>query len=112
MLRFPVETVKYCKSRKYDVIDREIIKQLIRSACSIGANYIEANDSLGEKDKLMRMKIARKEARETVYWLELLNNLKDIPDNLVIDNLYNEAGELKNILSSIIIKLSSVKVIS
>ncbi len=44
-------------------------KQVIRSSGSIGANYIEANEKLGLKDLSYRMKIARKEAKETVYWL-------------------------------------------
>jgi four helix bundle protein len=47
-------------------------RQLIRSSGSIGANYIEANDSLSRKDCRMRIKICRKEAKETGYWLRLL----------------------------------------
>jgi len=47
-------------------------KQLIRSSGSIGANYIEANEYLSKKDFLMRLKISRKEAKESIYWLRLL----------------------------------------
>lgn len=43
----------------------EDIKQLVRSSGSVGANYIEANESLGKKDFLMHVKISRKEAKET-----------------------------------------------
>ncbi|OHA40004.1 MAG: hypothetical protein A3J31_01680 [Candidatus Taylorbacteria bacterium RIFCSPLOWO2_02_FULL_48_16] len=50
----------------------EYIKQLIRSSSSIGANYIEANESLGKKDFGMRIRISRKEAKETIYWLHLV----------------------------------------
>jgi four helix bundle protein len=46
-------------------------KQLIRSSGSIAANYIEANEKLGEKDFKFRLRIARKEAKETVLWLKL-----------------------------------------
>ncbi|MDL1893928.1 four helix bundle protein [Sphingobacteriales bacterium CHB3] len=46
-------------------------KQLIRSSGSIGANYIEANEALGKKDFLMRIKICRKGAKESGYWLRL-----------------------------------------
>jgi four helix bundle protein len=42
----------------------EVSKQLVRSAGSVGANYIEANESLSKKDFLMRIKICRKEAKE------------------------------------------------
>ena len=48
-------------------------KQLIRSSGSVGANYIEANESLGEKDFLLHIKISRKEAKESHYWLRLLD---------------------------------------
>lgn len=47
-------------------------KQVVRSSGSIGANYIEANELLGEKDKVFRLRIARKEAKETIYWLTIL----------------------------------------
>lgn len=76
--------------------------QLIRSATSIGANYIEANDSLGKKDFLMRLKVSRKETKETIYWLNLLLEVnQEFSDKIIL--LIKEAGELKNILSKIII---------
>ncbi len=48
-------------------------RQLVKSSGSIGANYIEANDSLSRKDLRMRTKICRKEAKETGYWLRLID---------------------------------------
>mgnify|MGYP003631933038 CR=1 FL=1 len=48
-------------------------KQLIRSSGSIGANYIEANEALSKKDFKMRVKISRKEAKESAYWLKLVD---------------------------------------
>jgi four helix bundle protein len=56
----------------------EIAKQVVRSAGSVGANYIEANESLGKKDFLLRLRICRKEAKETVYWLKLIPVKQDI----------------------------------
>jgi four helix bundle protein len=47
-------------------------KQLIKSSGSTGANYTEANESLSKKDFLMRIKISRKEAKESAYWLRLI----------------------------------------
>ena len=55
---------KYVKSLKTSVINIEDGKQLIRSSGSVGANYIEANEKLGDKDFKFRLKIARKEAKE------------------------------------------------
>ena len=51
-------------------------KQLVRSSGSVGANYIEANEKLGDKDFVFRLKIARKEAKESAsaYWLRLLKS--------------------------------------
>jgi len=49
----------------------EIGKQLIRSAGSVGANYIEADEALSRKDFIMRIKICKKEAKESQYWLQL-----------------------------------------
>jgi len=46
-------------------------KQMVRSSGSIGANYIEANEALSKKDFAMRIKISRKEAKETEYWLKI-----------------------------------------
>jgi four helix bundle protein len=79
-------------------------KQLIKASGSVGANYIEANEALSKKDFKMRIKICRKEAKESAYWLRLIhetNNLKNIDDVLY---LIQEANELKKILSSILEK--------
>ena len=78
-------------------------KQLVRSSGSVGVNYIEANEKLGDKDFLFRAKIARKEAKESKYWLLLLNEMnsefKKISEELIL-----EADALRKILSTIISK--------
>ena len=48
-------------------------KQLVKSSGSAGSNYREANEALSKKDFLMRIKICRKEAKESAYWLKLIN---------------------------------------
>lgn len=82
-------------------------KQVIRSSGSIGANYIEANESLSKKDFLMRIKISRKEAKESRYWLLLVNtnNGKELEKER--DLLVKEATELMMIMSSIMRKSAS-----
>lgn len=77
-------------------------KQLIRSSGSVGANYIEANESLSKKDFLMRIKICRKEAKESRYWLTLF----DIDDSLDKErnDLRQESTELMMIFSAIMRK--------
>ena len=81
-------------------------KQLTRSTGSIGANYIKANESLGKKDKIMRMRISKKEAKESIYWLRLLD-LKN-SSNLEMEQKYliDECNQLMKILGSIIEKLN------
>jgi len=64
--------IGFVKGLPRSVANAEIAKQLIKSSSSIGANYIEANEALSKKDFLMRIKICRKESKESVYWLKLL----------------------------------------
>ena len=100
-LEFSKEIIRLSKSLPKNTITIPLIDQLIRSGCSIGANYIEVNDSLGKKDFLHRVKIARKEAKETIYWLKLIIEAENKFEDQVRP-LLNESIELKNILSTII----------
>lgn len=81
-------------------------KQLVRSSGSVGANYIEANDSLGEKDKLMKVRICRKEAKESKFWLRLV----DAENNEILESerikLIQESHELMLIFGSILKNLT------
>ena len=79
-------------------------KQVVRSSGSTGANYIEANEALSKKDFLLRVKISRKEAKESAYWLRLINETNVLENNTEIERLIKESVELKKILSSIIEK--------
>lgn len=79
-------------------------KQLIRASASVGANYIEANESLSKKDFLLRMKISRKEAKESVYWLRLIYETNNLMNGNDAQMLMREAIELKKIFSSIVEK--------
>ena len=81
-------------------------KQLIRSSGTVGANYIEANECLGEKDFLLRIKICRKEAKESRYWSRLLDleGKSDLePERKAIAR---EAEELMRIFGAILRKRS------
>lgn len=82
-------------------------KQLIRSSGSVAANYIEANESLSRKDFYHRIKICRKEAKESQLWLKLciINNNLDLKE---LEILIQEAIELKKIFSSIVAKAKVV----
>jgi len=100
---FGKRVIRLCGVLLKNEINRPLINQVIRSAGSIGANYREANDALGDKDFLHRMRISRKECKECLHWLELIEEANPGLRNRM-QNLKQEARELKSILSSIITK--------
>lgn len=75
-------------------------KQLLRSATSIGVNIEEADAGISKKDFTSKMSIASKEARESLYWLRLLQNSKLIEYNF--QPLQKECEELIRLLTSIV----------
>lgn len=109
--QFTKRVALYCKKLPRTVSNIEYSKQGIRASGSIGANYIEANEALSKKDFMMRMKISRKEAKETAYWLRLLIETNDAQFEREGKKLFQEAIELKKIFSSIIEKKQYVLVI-
>lgn len=86
------------------IANREDTKQLIRSSGSVGSNYREANESLSKKDSLMRIKISRKESKESAYWIRLIYETNDLNDKNEAKKLLQEATELTKIFSSVIEK--------
>ena len=79
-------------------------RQLIRASGSVGANYIEANESLSKKDFVMRIKICRKEAKESRYWLKLIDTFDESELERDRESLIKEATELMNIFGAILRK--------
>ena len=72
-LEFAKKVRKYIKRLPTSIINIEDGKQLIRASGSVGANYIEANESLSKKDFYYRIKICRKEIKESRYWIRLID---------------------------------------
>ena len=79
-------------------------RQLINASGSVGANYIEANEALGKKDFLMRIRISRKESKESRYWLRLVDTGNDAELEGKRVALIQESTELMNIFGSILRK--------
>ena len=79
-------------------------RQLIKASGSVGANYIEANEALSKKDFLMRIKICRKEAKESRYWLRLIDTGNNDELELERKALEDEASEVTHIFGSIVTK--------
>ena len=71
--RFGEEIILFCRRVKKDPIVLPLLVQLIKSATSIGANYMEANGASSRKDFANKIYLAKKEAQETNYWLRMLS---------------------------------------
>ncbi|MGE3279050.1 MAG: four helix bundle protein [Candidatus Altimarinota bacterium] len=87
--------------------NREDGKQLVRSSGSVAANYIEANESISKKDFLFRVKICRKEAKESHLWLKLIVQEEQSHSFELQQKLVQEALELAKIFGSIVNKASN-----
>lgn len=100
---FAKAVIRLCKDSPRNPINDRLVGQIVGASGSIGANYREANDALGKKDFIQRLKIARREAKESQHWLELILEA-NLNKETALKPLMREAEELKNILSAIIIK--------
>jgi len=102
-LKFAKDVIFFVKSLSRTITNIELIKQIVRASGSVGANYIEANEALSKKDFIMRIKICRKEAKESRYWLKLIEvNGED--DEKQRQTLIQEATELMKIFGAILEK--------
>ena len=97
----------FVKRLPQSIANTEDSRQLIKSSGSVGANYIEANESLGKNDFKMRIRISRKEAKESRYWLKLIDVYEDSQLESERAFLVNESTELMNIFGAILKKSSS-----
>ena len=101
--QFAKDVIGLCKKLTKNTINIELISQIIRSSGSVGANYIEANESLSKKDFFYRIRISRKEAKESRYWLRLI--LSANPEfERETKPLIQESQELMNIFGAILKK--------
>ena len=95
----------FVKTLPKTIANKEDIKQLIRSSGSVGSNYREANEALSKNDFLMRIKISRKESKESAYWIRLIYETNNLHNKSDAKNLLQESTELTKIFSSIVEKI-------
>jgi four helix bundle protein len=94
-------TIEFCYSLTPDAVLDPLVRQLVRSATSVGANYCEADEAQSKKDFRHKIALCRKEARETKYWLRMI--AKACPaQNTTTRQLWREAKELHLIFCAII----------
>jgi four helix bundle protein len=104
---FAKEVNAFVRELAKDLIVFENGKQLVRSAGSVAANYIEANEALSRKDFIMRIKICRKEAKESRLWLNLIFATAKATE--AREHLLDEATQLMKIFGSILAKTGDTK---
>lgn len=98
--QFGEKVIDFVKSLEFNEINRPLINQLVRSATSIGANYMEANQAASKKDFKNKINISKKEANETKHWLRMISRA-NIHKKLQCRQLWKEAHELTLIFAKI-----------
>ena len=98
---FGINAIRFSKLISQDIISRPIISQFIRSATSIGANYMEANAASSRKDFKNKIHICKKETQETMHWLKMIVEC-DPNKKEEARILWKEAQELTFIFGKII----------
>jgi four helix bundle protein len=102
-LEFSKRIIRMCKALSKNTINFKLIDQIVRSGTSMGANYREANETETKKDFKYRIRICRKEGKETIYWLNLI--IEANPEfNERILPLLQETTELVKIFAAILEK--------
>lgn len=98
--KFGENIIRFCKTIPNNQITRPLILQLIRSATSIGANYMEANQASSKRDFRNKIKIAQKESNETKHWLRMISSAENTYKKHC-GVLWKEAHELTLIFAKI-----------
>ena len=97
----------FCRKLKKDLANIEDIKQLVRASRSVGANYIEANENVGKGDLKYRLKLCRKESKESMHFLGLIELFEDKELENQRNELIDEEIQFRKIFSAMIKKLDS-----
>jgi four helix bundle protein len=106
--RFGEQVIRFCKTIPFTPITEPLIRQIIKSGTSVGANYCEADDAVSGKEFRQKIGTCKKESRETKHWLRMLAvATEDRAEDARI--LWREANELMLIFASIFRKLSTKK---
>ena len=103
-LEFAKRVRAFVKRLPKTIANIEDSRQLVKASGSVGANYIEANEAISKKDFVYRIKICRKESKESRYWLRLVDTEDDTELDKERDDLVRESTELMNIFGAILQK--------
>ncbi len=98
--KFGEDVIEFVKKLQKNVVNNLLIGQVVRSATSIGANYMEADGAVTKKDFLYKIGLCRKEAKETKHWLRMVAKAEPKYKE-ACRKLWQETQELTLIFSSI-----------
>jgi four helix bundle protein len=104
-LGFAVRMVKFVKRISRSLTFDILLKQLLRSATSIGANMREADSASSKRDFINKILISKKEAQETEYWLELIKRsdlIQNKENNIELESLLAECKQIILVLAAIV----------
>ena len=106
--KFGEHVIAFCKTVPITVISEPLIRQLVKSGTSVGANYCEADDAVSGKEFRQKIGTCKKESRESKFWFRMIAKAEP---GLVEQarTLWSEAHELHLIFASIFRKLSTTK---
>lgn len=104
--KFGESIIRFCKTIRQDTITKPLISQIIRSATSVGANYMEANGAASKKDFRNKIFICKKEVQETKHWLRMIASALPAKKD-ESRKLWQEAQELTLIFGKIISSLKN-----
>jgi four helix bundle protein len=99
--KFGEDILKFIKSIKQDSVTRPLISQIVRSATSVGANYMEANGASSKKDFRNKIHICKKEIKETKHWLRMLSVVIEDDRKDTARIIWKESQELTLIFGKI-----------
>ena len=98
--QFGVDVIQFTKTIKNTPVTTPLIRQLVRAATSVGANYCEANDAVSKRDFRNKIGLCRKESHETKHWLRMIAAAEEQRADQA-RCLWREAKELNLIFSKI-----------
>ncbi|HAP01353.1 MAG TPA: four helix bundle protein [Bacteroidetes bacterium] len=96
--QFGIDVIKMVRQFPKTIDAFEIGKQIIRSSCSVGANYRSSRRARSSAEFISKLKVSEEEADESIFWLEIIKAV-DL-DSKSVDGLLKEADELTSILTS------------
>jgi four helix bundle protein len=106
--KFGEEVIRFCRGLKLDAVTEPLVRQIIKSSTSVGANYCEADDAVSRKEFRQKIGTCKKESRETKHWLRMIAAAEPAQAERA-RVLWKEANELLLIFATIFRKLTEKK---